>query len=223
MEYNFELIGNRIRDLRNSKGWNQDRLVEEIRQYCGFSRNTLSKIENGNSESFTLDFLLSCCKIFHCDMGYLLGEFDMCKTRDNQYIHEITGLSEYAIIQLAELNSDDYGDGRKRLQLINWLMQDPRFTVSLIGSIIRYCDRYLDFEHSKQISAEELSRLADIAHGDHALELNLLMHGLFTPTISDEDISKKNDLKDSAYMQAQRALDSVLSCLVYHHCKKEGL
>lgn len=99
MEYNFKIIGNRIRDLRNSKGWNQDRLVEEIRQYCGSSRNTLSKIENGNSESFTLDFLLSCCKIFHCDIGFLLGEHE-CKTIEVQSIQDYTGLRESTIYQL---------------------------------------------------------------------------------------------------------------------------
>ena len=79
MEYNFKEIGNRIREMRKSKNWSQEDFASDI---LHISRNTLSAIENGKQEKFTLDILLSCCSIFSCDIGYLLGEYGDCKTRD---------------------------------------------------------------------------------------------------------------------------------------------
>ena len=74
----------------------------------------------------------------------------------------------------------------------------------------------------KKKYAEEQRHLSEMAQGDDIKELQLLMSGKFSPTISATDLSSLSDLKDIAHLQAQRALDNVLDCLVYHHCKKNG-
>lgn len=92
-EYNFYDIGNRIVDFRKGKGWSQERFIEEIENHgVAISRNTVSAIENGCEKKFTLELLLACCKIFDCDIGYLLGEYGDCKTRDGQFVHNATGI-----------------------------------------------------------------------------------------------------------------------------------
>lgn len=101
MRYNFVEIGQRIRSLRKSKKWSQDDFVDQLKEkYLPITRKTISRIEQGDENKFTLPFLLTACEVFNCDMGYLLGEYGDCKTRDNQFIHDTTGLSELSINRL---------------------------------------------------------------------------------------------------------------------------
>lgn len=125
MKYDFAEIGNRVRTLRKKQYGSQDDFIEALNNQCSLriSRNTISAIENGNEGSFSLDFLLAACTLFECDMGYLLGEYGECKTRDEQFIHNQTGLSEKSIKRMVSnsgalnnaflefvLSSDFFGD-----------------------------------------------------------------------------------------------------------------
>jgi len=223
MKYDFCDIGQRIRELRIKKKWSQETFIEKLNDKgLRISRNTISAVENGEGTKLTLDFLLTCCQIFDCDMSYLLCEYGECKTRDNQFIHETTGLSDYAINQLKRFHNDNLRNGQSILRLINWLMHDPRFTYQLTDSIIKYSIKFVEFELGKKKYAEEQRFLSEMAQGDEIEEMRLLMNGAFSPTISPSDLSSLCDLKDIAHLQAQRALDNVLDCLVYHHCKKNG-
>lgn len=87
--------------MRKQRFRNQDLFIEALsNENVPIGRNKISAIENGEQSHFTLPFLLACCKLFHCDMGYLLGEYGDCKTRDDQFIHDTTGLSELSIKRL---------------------------------------------------------------------------------------------------------------------------
>lgn len=101
MKYNFYAVGDRIRQMRKKKFSNQDDFIDVLRDKykVPIGRNKVSAIENGEQCQFTLPFLLACCDIFNCDMGYLLGEYE-CKTRDSQFIHDQTGLPEATVHQL---------------------------------------------------------------------------------------------------------------------------
>lgn len=106
MEYDFITIGRRIVNFRKAKGWSQEKLIEEMEDLgIRIARNTLSAVENGRDKNFTLEILLACCKLFDCDMGYLLGEYGDCKTRDGQFIHTVTGISGTNVERLIAFNT----------------------------------------------------------------------------------------------------------------------
>lgn len=95
--FNIKEIGKRIqKERKNSKFKSLDELAEEI----GTTRQTLSKWEKGDgSSSPSLWDVERLCKIFGCDFGYLVGEYN-CRTRINTDIQSETGLSELAIDNL---------------------------------------------------------------------------------------------------------------------------
>ena len=127
MEYNFKLIGHRIRTERKKAGFkSQDALVDRL-QSEGFAttRATLGKIENGKTSHYDCELLLLLCKIFNCEMGYLLGEYN-CKTGRNTDISKATGLSEEAILRLNPLSSMNVN--RDKSKILSLLIVHPKFS-----------------------------------------------------------------------------------------------
>lgn len=139
MEYDFAKIAERIRTRRKSLGVSQNRFIEMLNDIgVRISRNRLSRIENdGEQAEYTLDFLLGCCKLFDCDLGYLLGEYD--ESRESlHYICEHTGLTEKAlqnILVLNEYNSRDWG-----LDLYNDFVGKDDF-IDLVCAAIDYTNK----------------------------------------------------------------------------------
>ena len=213
MKYNFIEIGERIKNLRNSKHWTQEELCEQL---C-INRNTLSAIERDSEEKCRLDILLKCCSIFDCDMGYLLGEYHECKKLDIQFIQKRTGLTESAISNLAlQMVSKE---GANRLALLNWLLDDPRF-VGLIDRIIQYSNRAYAYEVGKRRYESEKFTFSRLHKDDVSKEIQLRISGEITPTITEKELSTLSELKDVSYLKVQRALDSVLDCLEYNQFNK---
>lgn len=105
MEYNYSDIGERIKKLRKQRGWSQDQLIEILGTKSSIGRNTLSAIENGNAKHFELSLLTAMCEVFECEMSYLLCEHGDCKTKDLQFIHDMTGLSESSIQFLSTIKA----------------------------------------------------------------------------------------------------------------------
>lgn len=108
MRYDFNKISKRIREMRKSKGMSQEKLIAEMKDIYNLpiARNTLSKIENGEESAYTFDFLYTFSKMFDCDIGYLLGEYDEKK----QEVHQLclaTGLSEKGINKLQEFKAEN--------------------------------------------------------------------------------------------------------------------
>lgn len=99
--YDFKRIGQRIKEERIKAGFTLDGLGLRI----NVSRQTISKWENDcEKASPSLTDFLRMCNVFQCELGYLLCEYDECKTRDAQFIHEYTGISEAAIQQLHKMS-----------------------------------------------------------------------------------------------------------------------
>lgn len=134
-EYNWKNIGQRIAKERkkrkncSGKPWTQDDLIEALgKEGCKLSRNTLSALESGKKVQISLDLILCLCGIFQCDIGYLLCEYDDCKTRDNQFIHDKTGLSEKSIDRLSFLVALE---ANNELYFINNFLVSPFFATAL--------------------------------------------------------------------------------------------
>lgn len=116
MEYDYTDIGEKIRKNRKEAKISQEELCEQLH----IGRNSLSNIENGNSEKLTLEHLIKLSAIFHCDIGYFLGEYDNRRV-DHAYITETTGLSDNAIIHLMAMMQTDSAPGNLNNQSINTL------------------------------------------------------------------------------------------------------
>lgn len=69
------------------------------------SRQTIAKWENGETLP-NLETFFNMCKLFKCELGYLLCEYD-CKTKAATDIYALTGLSENAINKLITINNTD--------------------------------------------------------------------------------------------------------------------
>lgn len=114
MEYNIDYakMGRRIAQERkklkdeSGKSWTQEKLMEYLKEKgLGISRNTLSSLENGNSVSVDFNLLIELCKLFSCELGYLLCEEGYeNRTRQVTDIVSSTGLSEKAVNALINAN-----------------------------------------------------------------------------------------------------------------------
>ena len=128
MNYILKNIGKRLKEERKASGFkSQDALAEYLAKnnYRSFKRQTIAKWENGE-ECPPLDVLLTLCKLYKCELGYLLCEYD-CKEKENTDIQKITGLSEDAI---------------NKLKIFRSLNDEP--TLFIINEILSKHERLLD-------------------------------------------------------------------------------
>lgn len=93
----ISVIGALIKKERENKGMSQQALGEKI----GYGRDQIRKWEQGKLSPSMYD-LVKMCEIFDCDYGYLVGDYDL-RTREATDVHEVTLLSEKAIIELLEM------------------------------------------------------------------------------------------------------------------------
>lgn len=182
-DYNWKNIGQRIALERkkkvnaSEKSWTQDDLIEALgREGCKLSRNTLSALEAGKKVHVSLDLILCLCDIFQCDIGYLLCEYDDCKTLNDQLIHNETGLSEKAINKLSFLVTLQMNH---ELSFLNDFLISPFFAAAL-QDISRFVSIYEKCSLRDDLLKPIKSELGeDIYHELHA--------------ILDEEIKKGSD------------------------------
>lgn len=125
MKYNILEIGARIREQRNNLGISMEELAQRID--LGVSRQAVSRWEKGQGGELRLDVLSKLCVIFDCDIGYLMGEYPY-KKRVTSDIGQETGLSEYAIEKLIEINKKQSTvEGSGKLFLLNTMLEDYSF------------------------------------------------------------------------------------------------
>lgn len=122
----------------------KNRKEENIKNSTGIL-GTIKHYENGNYKgSPKLDIVDNLCKILECDVDYLLGNID-CKKHDLQFVHNQTGLSEIAILELRQLYAETavYGDANYDLDIINTLIEQLNYKNN---SVLHWLTIYL---HSK--------------------------------------------------------------------------
>ena len=136
MEYNSSKIGDRIRTVRKEKGISQEKLIATLKDdyNFGIARNTISQIENGEKTDFSFDFLLIISKIFGCDIGYLLCEYDET-TQEKHQICSATGLSESSIDNL-----DEYKKYPEIIDFIDTIVANS----NIFTTLSHYASEYFD-------------------------------------------------------------------------------
>ena len=98
MNYDFEKIGQRIREERKKQGKTQAAFAADFE----VKKSTVSRWENGEAMP-SFQTLLDMCKAFDCEAGYLLCEDGYeNKTRAATDICKATGLSEEAVKRLCD-------------------------------------------------------------------------------------------------------------------------
>lgn len=223
----------RLRELRRERGFRRmEDFAEEYNKIYGTYTpespyggilGALKNYENPKKPELpSLERLCNICSLLKCNPSYLLCEYDECKIYDDQFIHDATGLSDYSIQQLKHFNSDQFPAGKKIIALLNWFLQDPRFTHQLTNAVSKYCDKVLAYQKGKKAYHSERFVASRLTKGNIAAEIAMRESGIINPTISDQSLSALSDLKDIALLQAHQSFDSVLDCLVFHHCRKNG-
>ena len=106
MEYNYRRIGEIIVRERNKRGWSQSDLIDELSRYAPIARNRLSELENGKAKRCDFILLASLCKLFECEMAYLLGESEL-PTKADELICSETNLSYSAVAVLRNLTDSE--------------------------------------------------------------------------------------------------------------------
>ena len=85
---------NRIRELRKTRGMNQEALAN----YIGVSQQTISKIER-NTNSLSMDILICLAEFFHVTTDYLLGREDKIKIC-------VDGLTDVEVAHIEQIIQD---------------------------------------------------------------------------------------------------------------------
>lgn len=99
MDYNKETIGNIIRTERTKLGLSQADLGKKVNS----SGKQISNYEKGITAP-PIDMMFNLCRVFNCELGYLLGEEDYSdKSKLMTMIVNETGLSNESIKELQEI------------------------------------------------------------------------------------------------------------------------
>ena len=179
---------------------------------------TIKNWESGQNEP-DYDTLIKLCRELNCSSDYLLG-LEECTNKHSQFIHEYTGISESAINQLHKFTT--YKQGAVRLAIIDFLLCDTYFSISLTDRINNYYEKYDYFESEKKRYFEESKILHDLA-GDNILkEIELRESGEFTPTIDRHKLAERESSRDAARFRVQKEFDNIIGNLIKHFYDKNN-
>ena len=113
----------RIKELREKKGWKRHELAEMI----SVSPSTVGRIESGQTKTVSDETLQSLAQVFHVSTDFLLGITDV-PDRKNYDIGEL-GLSAQAARNLYS--------GKVNAEVVNRMLENPRFA-TLTQMIAQY-------------------------------------------------------------------------------------
>lgn len=116
MEYDRNLVIDKINTLKGKRGTKEYVSNEKIAEYLDVSNTTVKKWLKKRADYLIGDetgypdipfpYIVKLCDWFGCDIEYLLDKNMTCKTREVADINKATGLSESAIKKLESLNDE---------------------------------------------------------------------------------------------------------------------
>lgn len=145
-------FGERITALRKSKGIKSVQgLAEEIFDKSEkYNRTGVPDTDNATIESIRkriashlkancnpkMEFIKEYCDFFHCEADFLLGYIDF-PTKENQSIHDITGLNDTSIEMLKFLNMNNgvTQSGHNEMETLNIFLSDMDFVLGFLGGL----------------------------------------------------------------------------------------
>jgi transcriptional regulator with XRE-family HTH domain len=136
MQYSQKKIAYRIKTERESLGMTKEQFALEL----GVNRNTITAWERSDKDGRypSLGDLANMCKMFNCEMEYMLGELS-AKTRETTDICKETGLSGKAVEELSYMNKNkgSRNNYSETLGLINQMLGENWFEFQMVLSSIR--------------------------------------------------------------------------------------
>lgn len=137
------IIGKRIRDEREGKGWGKKEFLKQIFM-AESSTKTLSAWEKGERIP-DLDSLARMAEVFQCDIGYLLGDYDT-RRHKNADICETTGLSESSVEFLRRKKEWESTTEAKVIDLLlaDARKRDEEHDYRPITSLLKFFFKYRD-------------------------------------------------------------------------------
>lgn len=176
MSYNLTLMGQRIKERRESKRINGKKMTKaQLAEKCGdIQYQTVSSWESGNAVP-SLKKIIDLSAALDCDIDYLLGA-DSPPRRKIAEIREETALSEKAIeniIFISKHQTDPVYDSQR--ELIDAILEDEHFLHDTARLLLSYfsipdnaschmsftdcCDSQLEADYPIFDNTDELKKL----------------------------------------------------------------
>lgn len=157
MKYDKEVIGKAIRSERERLRLTQPELGEKI----GVVGKQISNYEKGILIP-PIDVLFKLCEVFHCELGFLLGEEDYSQgSKIETIIHNTTGLSIKAMNMIQKVTGSDrtcieFGhEPQKYRNILDKLLSSNRF-LDLMSSLGDLDYRYSLFHQAMEQLSDQL-------------------------------------------------------------------
>lgn len=143
-------IGKRIRDERQSRSWSQTDLgnrLADMREMADengrtIGQGTISKWETGDQIPTFTD-LICLSRLFNCDIGYLLCDYD-AKTYGENEISSAIGLPPENVRLLKSWATWEISE---RLSVLSILIYDDRYNVTNSRSILDMINFFLSYHN----------------------------------------------------------------------------
>lgn len=194
-----KLIGSRIKEEREHLGLTQTELLNRIYK-SEKSHKTLTAWETGKRLP-DLDSLALMADIFHCDIGYLLGDYNE-HTRVSSDIVKETALSEKAVellVKLALVNKSISGT------LSRFITSKGFMDFLLLAHSYR---AHAELEKGYREHVEEISRKID--ETVYSADISTLSELSYQKKHSEEALQEHFDAKEVLEYRIQKRIFSIL-------------
>lgn len=216
-EYNYEMIGKRIKEERERRHISQDGFIEMLgKRNIPIGRNRLSSIENGKcAEKMELEKLVAICDIFQCDIGYLLGEYKE-QTQDKHFICQQTGLTETAIDLLLP-HSQDWQTG-----VLSLLLEEYPDFLQVLANIYEYYNYYAKEKNDKKKYARESFKVRAETKGIDNADWEKIIEAEKIRTVTNDGMEQNTRLVKAQRLSVYESFISVVDKIVEQQYKKNS-
>lgn len=205
-------FGGRIQDLRKnrlkiSRPEFYDLIYPDGNVANESKSRTVKNWESGDCEP-DLKTITQICIVLRCSSDYLLG-LDSCTTKNAQFIHDYTGLSEDALNTLRFIKKLNMG--KIFLYILSRLIENRDFSCNLMSEINSCFEKYYSYDNNQKL----LDSL-DAESGDDIIKYyELINSDKYQNIPSRKQIEELRDAKDSkiyrTHVHFLKILDSFLS------------
>lgn len=207
MEYKSEEIGKLIKAERKKRNLSQEELGEKL----NITGKQISNYEHGKPMP-PMEVLLKICKIFDCELGYILGEKDYSQgTKLKTIISNETGLNIEAINAITQIT------GTER-SCINWGYESEKYRRILSNLLItkefsNFIEALAELDKSYQKKEQEKEILTQLS--------NELGEELFNKAMDWRDVTPEDegtyDLTVEEFDAIKKVNSALDKCYELHH------